>query len=190
MNYVRYSHGCVVADNILWVVGTVSEIEIININTTDIYSAEWSVYSNFSISDNLIAFGVVSTHVISQSDCQWFGYEGTLCNDHSIYIVGGWIGDFDSGHNSDTVYIINTEWGNMTNDTLAFGVSAISTVLAVGSIYGFGGWNATSSWRDGHSRCILMRHDLLRKCDCVISTELLSMFSEILTLQSTDHEQL
>ena len=177
MNYARYSHWCVVAHNTLWVMGTVSEIETVDINTTDIYNAQWSVHSNLSITDNLTAFGVVSTHGISQSDCDW-GYEGTLCNDRSIYIVGGWIGDYDSGHSADTVYIIDTEWGNMTYDELPFGISALSMVRIGGTIYGFGGWNATSSWLDGHSLDILIEHELLSERDCLVSTEWFSMFYE------------
>ena len=157
MNYARYSHGCVVVDDTLWTMGTVSEIETINV--TDIYNAEWSVHNNLSIAANLSAFGVVSTNDISLLRCGWYGINN--CNNHSIFIIGGWIGDRHSGQNSDVVYIIDTEWGNMTYDTLPFGVSAISTILFDGSIYVFGGWNATDNWWDGQPLDHLITYELL-----------------------------
>ena len=168
MNYARYSHGCIVADDMLWVMGTVPQIETINI--TDIDNAEWAVYNNLSIEVNLTAFGVVSSHGVDPQLCGMFGFIGTLCNDHSIYIIGGWIGDQDSGHNSDTVYIIDTKWGNMTYNALPFGVSELATVLFKGSIYGFGGWNATSSRRDGYSLDTSIKHQLLS--DPLVTEEL------------------
>ena len=154
MNYARYRHGCIVVDDLLWVMGTVPQIETINL--TDAYNAEWSVHGNLSLVDNLRDFGVVTSQSAScPSMC------ASYCNCHSIYIIGGWIGEQDSGHNSDTVYIIDTISGYMTYDTLPFGLSALSTIMLKGTIYGFGGWNASSNWRDGHLLDISIKNEML-----------------------------
>ena len=182
MNFARYSHGCIVADDMLWVMGTVPQIETINI--TDIGNAKWAVCNNLSVEGNLTAFGVVSTHDIDPIWCRMFGVNGTFCNDHSIYIIGGWVVDYDSGHNSDTVYIIDTKWGNMTYNTLPFGVSALPTIRLGGTIYGFGGWNATSKWRDGHSLDISMRHDLLSGLHFHSMTSVILLFPHVFTIDT------
>ena len=159
MKYARYRHGCVVVDDALWVMGTVPQIETIDI--TDIDNSEWSVQSNLSIDANLTAFGVVSTHGISQATCQWYGFEGVRCDNHSVYIIGGWVGNYDSGYNSDTVYIIDTEYRNMSTNALPYSVSALSAVMVKGGIYGFGGWNATINWWHGHTLDHLVKHQML-----------------------------
>ena len=93
---------------------------------------------------------------MSQSDCDL--HQINHC--HSIYIVGGWVGDYDSGHNSDIVYIIDTESRNVSTSTLPYSVSSLSTVMVGGSIYGLGGWNAEKNWWDGHSLDPLIKHEL------------------------------
>ena len=124
MNFGRYRHGCIVVDDTLWVMGTVAQIEIIDI--TDLDNVEWSVHSELSIPGNLTDFGLVSTH------------------DHSIFLIGGSIGvigDHDSSYNSDIVYIIDTKYGNLTTETLPYAVSGLSAMRVDGTIYGFGGRN-------------------------------------------------
>ena len=144
MNSGRFRHGCIVVDDSLWVMGTVPQIETINI--TDIPNAEWSVHSNLSLPENLTDFGVVSTHDISQSYCDWFGVNH--CNDHSIFIIGGWTGTTETGYDSDVVYIVDTKHANLTTEILPYGVSALSVVSTGSTIHGFGGRNGgiVDSW--------------------------------------------
>lgn len=126
MNFARYSHGCIVVNNTLWVMGTVQQIETIDIN--NVHDANWSVHNDLMIEEDLIDFGVVAV-------------------DHLIYIVGGWIGDYGSGESSRVIHVIDTISGCMNNETLSIPMSGLTMVTADGNIYGFGGYSGSGAWK-------------------------------------------
>ena len=127
MDYQRWNHGCIVVNDTLWAMGYVAEIETIDI--TDVYNAQWSVHNDLSFDDNRTQFGLVAMSDI-------------------IYVVGGFIGDYDSGYSVNTVYIIDTVSSSITTDVLPFGegVFGLSMIVVDGTVYGFGGLNDTVFW--------------------------------------------
>lgn len=133
MYYGRYSHGCVVVEDTLWVMGTVPRIETFDV--TNIENGEWTVQTEFQLDDRLIDIGVVAVS-------------------HYIYVVGGWIGDYDSGggHNSADVYRIDTKSKSISTETLPYAVSALAMIAVDDTIYGFGGLKAAGTWDSGTMR--------------------------------------
>ena len=128
MTFARYHHGCIVVNDTLWVLGTVPEIEIMD--TMDIYNSTWSIHSDLSLDVNISHFGITIFQTF-------------------MYIVGGWISDYDSGHDSNIVYIIDTESNLMTYATLSSAVSAVSLVSVQDNLYAFGGRLSRSDWWSG-----------------------------------------
>ena len=121
MHFARHSHGCIVMNDTLWVMGYVAEIETINI--TDVYNANWSIRNDVQI-DNRTRFGLVEVQDL-------------------IYIVGGQLRDDYKEYTSSTVYIIDTLSGNMTTELLPYdhGIAGICMVVVDDIIYGFGGFD-------------------------------------------------
>jgi hypothetical protein len=124
MQYARHYHGCIVVDDMLYVMGGyyngpesndaryVYEVEVIN--TTNIEEAEWEVIGNYTA----YSFGVTAV-------------------DGVIYMVGG-IVDVDF---IDTVYTIDTATNNVSlhGDELPSALCSMPIVAVDHVIYGFGG---------------------------------------------------
>ena len=117
MHFARHSHGCIVMNDTLWVMGYIAAIE--TIDTTDLYHANWSVNDDLRI-DNRTEFGMVAV-------------------DDLIYIVGG---QFPCYCTTNMVYIIDTISNNITTSFLPSdqGIAGLSMVAVDGTIYGFGGY--------------------------------------------------
>ena len=135
MNYARYRHGCIVVDATLWVMGTVPQIETIDI--TNIDNGTWSIHPTLSIADDLYDIGVV------------FGPDPSNYSLELIQVVGGQIGGAHLADVSDTVYKFNSHSEEPYLDTLPFGMAALSMASMDNALYGFGGWDGTvqmSAW--------------------------------------------
>ena len=124
MQYSRHSHGCIVVDERLFVVGgDVGVTAIENMNIMDIDSASWDTIGN--IPEFRYEFGQL------------------IAFQEVIYVVGGYHGD----EYLDTVYaidIMNTTMVNVTllPDTLPYSVGRMGTVIVDNTIYGFGGYDS------------------------------------------------
>ena len=135
MNQTRSSHGCIVVDERLFVVGGDNVTAVESINVMDIESASWGTIGN--LPDYRSRFGQVVEF------------------DKVIYVIGG-AHSYDSGSNRDTVSIrmtkpysvlmIDTKSGDISlhSDPLPYSVTGMATVIVDNTIYGFGGYNGSS----------------------------------------------
>ena len=147
MFYGRYSHGCIVVDSTLWVMGTVPQIETFDLSDVD--NGMWSLKNDeLSIADRLIDIGVVAVN-------------------HYIYVAGGWIGDYQSvgGYSSPNVYIIDTKSESMATDKLPYSVSALAMIAIDDTIYGFGGYKASGTWKSRKIKNTWISYEQFSTCN-------------------------
>ena len=118
MIHWRHSHGCIVVNNWLWVMGGLeAEMEAINISNID--SASWESTGDLGFGSKLISFGIVAV-------------------DNLIYVVGG-------SPDVDTMYIIDTLNKGVANISTEFLNYGMAVVAVDGIMYAFGGgWSSQS----------------------------------------------
>ena len=124
MTVGRSRHGCAVANGMLWAIGGYDEVSVEAISVTDITTEAWKSIGNLS--------------------CE-LGLSGITTVDEVIFIVGGHCYDTDTY--SDTVYTIDTltKSINVYEHSLPSSVRAMSVISIDYTIYGFGGYDGTSS---------------------------------------------
>ena len=121
MQYNRSDHGCIVVNERLFVVGVVTQIEVINI--TDIDSASWEIFG--ALWDSRREFG------------QLVVFQGI------IYVIGG----YDGNTYYNTVYTIDGTTGAVArlSATLPHSVHFMGALVVENTIYGFGGYYGSDS---------------------------------------------
>ena len=136
MTFSRRSHGCIVVNDWLWVMGSETEIEAID--TTNIDDSSWD--SKGELDRNIASFGIVAVNDL-------------------IYVIGGCT-DCDNS-DVDTMYIIDTINGNVTTISMGFLVQAMPVVAVDGIIYGFGGYLISEEQAVGQETDKWALYDLL-----------------------------
>ena len=115
MLHARESHGCIVMNDTLWIMGYIHAIHKIQCSTTVIDSISWEKPGRLPVSD-LISFGVAA-------------YEDL------IFVVGG---KRDNTVES-TMYIIDTSDGSVQFEAMGFAVHSMPAVVVDNIICGYGG---------------------------------------------------
>ena len=164
MSISRSTHGCIVANNSLWVVGGQNVISIESIKIGNIENAEW-ITNDYNLPAVLYDFGIV---VI----------------ENLIYTIGG-IGPDESVVKS--VNIIDTATGRVTSDELSFEVQCMPAVAVDGIIYGFGGCaRQIGDDADCELQAKWVTHEMLSAHDVYCDVLLLFVFQNCLTDQRGD----
>lgn len=135
MEYSRSSHGCIVANDLLWAIGGSGRDSVETRNITNYAQNSWQERETLSLYCQLASFGITAV-------------------DKLIFIVGGSCTEMYTNTRSDLVVYIDSE--NMNSIRyypyrLPYAVSGMSIMLIDDTIYGFGGldaYNATilNSW--------------------------------------------
>ena len=139
MGYSRASHGCIVVNDGLWVMGWAPEIESIDTIGIDNISI-WEIKGSLSTS-YIVSFAVVAVHDM-------------------IFVIGGYDKDCKSDGSAcviGTMYIIETKSGNVESESMEVSLYGTAAIVIDSIIYRFGGADSLSittdnwqgsSWRE------------------------------------------